>query len=425
MTAQDYIRSYYAATANDQTRYPALEGTVKADVCVVGGGFSGVATALMMAERGRSVVLLEANRIGWGASGRNGGQLIGGISGEETIKQQLGAAGAKLVRDIRYRGHEIIEGRIAKYGIACDLKYGWMEVAARPRHMNHMRAYVEGRVKDGDGDQLEMVEADAMPGVLGTSSYYGGYIDRRSAHLHPLNLVRGEAQAAASLGAKIFEDSRVINLAGGSKPWVETERGRVEAGTVVIGGEIFNQFGQPGLKGLMLPAGSYIIATEPLTGTETATVDPQSFAVADSNVVLDYFRMSADRRMLFGGRCNYTNRDPPDIGAQMRPRMIEVFPQLKDAKVEFAWGGTIAIVVNRVPAVGRLAPNLYYLQGYSGHGVNATHIAAEIVSDAICGTTEKFDLFDRIKHVRLPLSDVFGNYMLALGMLYYRIRDLL
>ncbi|HET6387850.1 FAD-binding oxidoreductase [Hyphomicrobium sp.] len=425
MTAQDYIRSYYAATANDQTRYPALEGTVKADVCVIGGGFSGVATALTMAERGRSVVLLEAKRIGWGASGRNGGQMIGGISGEATIKKQLGAAGAKLVRDIRYRGHEIIESRIAKYGIACDLQYGWMEVAARPRHMNHMRAYVEDRIKDGDGGGLEIVEADQMPRVLGTSSYYGGYIDRRSGHLHPLNLVRGEANAAAQLGVQIFENSPAIKVHGGAKPWVETERGRVEAGSIVIGGEIFNRFGQPALKGLMLPAGSYIIATEPLTGSDTASVDPQNFAVADSNVVLDYYRMTPDRRMLFGGRCNYTNRDPADIAGTMRPRMIEVFPQLKDARVEFSWGGTIAIVVNRVPAIGRLEPNLYYLQGYSGHGVNATHIAAEIVSDAICGTTEQFDLFDRIKHTRLPLSDIAGNYMLALGMLYYRIRDLL
>ncbi|MET0407965.1 MAG: FAD-binding oxidoreductase [Hyphomicrobium sp.] len=425
MTAQDYIRSYYAATANDQVRYPVLEGTVKADVCVVGGGFSGVATALSLAERGRSVVLLEANRIGWGASGRNGGQMIGGISGEETIKSQLGAAGAKLVRDIRYRGHEIIETRVKKYGIACDLAYGWMEVAARPRHMDHMRAYVDGRIKDGDGDQIEVVEAHQMPQVLGTESYYGGYIDRRSGHLHPLNLCRGEANAAASLGVKIFEGSRVTNLSGGAKPWVETERGRVEADTVVIGGEIFNRFGQSGLKGMMLPAGSYIIATEPLEGGETATVDPQNLAVADSNVVLDYFRMSADRRMLFGGRCNYTNRDPRDIAAVMQPRMVEVFPQLKGARVEFKWGGTIAIVVTRVPAIGRLSPNLYYLQGYSGHGVNATHIAGEIVSEAICGTSEKFDLFARIKHVQLPLSDVFGNYMLALGMLYYRIRDLI
>jgi gamma-glutamylputrescine oxidase len=425
VTAQDYIRSYYAATVNDETRYPALEGTVKADVCIVGGGFSGVAAALTMAERGRSVVLLEANRIGWGASGRNGGQMIGGISGEDGIKSQLGAAGAKLVRDMRYRGHEIIEKRVEKYGIQCDLAYGWMEVAARPRHLEHMRHYVDQRMKDGDGDQIEFVEKPQVPEVLGSEAYYGGYIDRRSGHLHPLNLCRGEAKAAASLGAKIFEGSRVVKLSGGAKPFVETERGRVEAATVIIGGEIFNRFGQSALKGLMLPAGSYIIATEPIAGADTSSVNPQKLAVADSNVVLDYFRTSADGRMLFGGRCNYTNRDPKDIAAVMQPRMVQVFPQLKNARVEFKWGGTIAIVVTRVPAVGRISPNLYYFQGYSGHGVNATHIMAEIVSDAICGETEKFDLISRIKQVQLPLSDVFGNYMLALGMLYYRMRDLL
>lgn len=425
VTAQDHIRSYYAATANDRTRYPALEGTVKADVCVVGGGFSGVATALTMAERGRSVVLLEANRIGWGASGRNGGQMIGGISGEATIERQLGKAGAKLVRDIRYRGHEIIEERIAKYGIACDLKHGWMEVAARPRHMAALRAHFDERVRDGESDHLELVEPEDLPRVLGTSVYHGGFIDRRSGHLHGLNLCLGEARAAADLGVRIFEDSQVVALEGGAKPWVRTERGRVEAGTVVIGGEIFDRFGQERLKGLMLPTGSYIIATEPLSEAAAAAINPQDLAVCDSNVVLDYYRLSVDRRMLFGGRCNYSNRDPEDIGASMRPRMVEIFPQLKDAKIDFAWGGRIAIVMNRVPVIERLEPNLYVLQGYSGHGVNATHIAAEIVSDAICGVTEKFDIFDRIRHTRLPLSDWFGNQMLALGMLYYRLRDLL
>ena len=423
--AQNHIASYYAATANDRTRHPALEGTVKADVCVIGGGFSGVATALTMAERGRSVVLLEANRIGWGASGRNGGQMIGGISGEAAIKRQLGAAGAKLVRDIRYRGHEIIEGRIAKYGISCDLKHGWMEVAARPSHMRAIRAHVAERIKDGDGDHLEIVEPQNMPRVLGTTAYHGGVIDPRSGHLHGLNLCLGEARAAVNLGVRIFEETPAVALEGGAKPWVKTERGRVEAETVVIGGEIFDNFDQPRLKGLMLPTGSYIIATEPLSDAVVAAINPQDLAVADSNVVVDYFRLSADRRMLFGGRCNYSNRDPTDIGASIQPRMIGIFPQLADAKIDFAWGGRIAIIVDRVPAVGRLAPNLYFLQGYCGHGVNASHIAAEIVSDAICGTTERFDLFDRIRHVRLPLSDLFGNQMLALGMLYYRLRDLL
>jgi glycine/D-amino acid oxidase-like deaminating enzyme len=425
VTAQDHIQSYYAATANDRRRYPALEGTVKADVCVIGGGFSGVATALTMAERGRSVVLLEANRIGWGASGRNGGQMIGGISGEATIERQLGKAGAKLVRDIRYRGHDIIEGRIAKYGIACDLKHGWMEVAARPRHMEGLRAHFEERVREGEGGHLELVEPGDLPGVLGTSMYHGGFIDRRSGHLHGLNLCLGEARAAAGLGVRIFEDSEVVALEGGAKPFVATVRGRVEAATVVIGGEIFDRFGQQRLKGLMLPTGSYIIATEPLSEAVVAKINPQDLAVCDSNVVLDYYRLSADRRMLFGGRCNYSNRDPKDIGASMRPRMVEIFPQLKDAKIDFAWGGRIAIVMNRVPVIERLEPNLYVLQGYSGHGVNATHIAAEIVSDAICGDMEKFDLFDRIRHTRLPLSDLFGNQMLAIGMLYYRLRDLL
>jgi glycine/D-amino acid oxidase-like deaminating enzyme len=425
VTAQNYIPSYYAATANDRTRYPALEGTVKADVCVIGGGFSGVSTALTMAERGRSVVLLESNRIGWGASGRNGGQMIAGINGEATIERQLGKAGAKLVRDIRYLGNEIIEGRIARYAIACDLKHGWMEVAARPRHMRAIRTDVEERIKEGEGDHLELVEPRDMPRVLGTTAYHGGFIDRRSGHLHPLNLCLGEARAAANLGVKIFEGSHVTALDGGAKPWVTTIRGRVEAGTIVIGGEIYDRFDLSKLRGLMLPTGSYIVATEPLSEALVADVDPQDLAVADSNTVLDYFRLSADRRMLFGGRCNYGNNDPKDIGADIRPRMLAIFPQLAGLKIDFQWGCRIAIIVNRVPAIGKLAPNLYYLQGYSGHGVNATHIASQIVSDAITGTTEKFDLFARIRHTRLPLSSVFGNQMLALGMLYYRIRDLL
>ena len=424
--AQNHIASYYAATANDGTRHPALEGTVKADVCVIGGGFSGVATALTMAERGRSVVLLEANRIGWGASGRNGGQMIGGISGEAAIKRQLGAAGAKLVRDIRYRGHEIIEGRIAKYGISCDLKHGWMEVAARPSHMQchprPCRRAHQGRRRRSSRN-CRAAEYAARPWHDRLSWRISS--TARSGHLHGLNLCLGEARAAVNLGVRIFEETPAVALEGGAKPWVKTERGRVEAETVVIGGEIFDNFDQPRLKGLMLPTGSYIIATEPLSDAVVAAINPQDLAVADSNVVVDYFRLSADRRMLFGGRCNYSNRDPTDIGASIRPRMIGIFPQLADAKIDFAWGGRIAIIVDRVPAVGRLAPNLYFLQGYCGHGVNASHIAAEIVSDAICGTTERFDLFDRIRHVRLPLSDLFGNQMLALGMLYYRLRDLL
>jgi len=420
-----HVNSYYAATANDATRYPALAGTVTADVCVVGGGFSGIATALSLAERGYSVAVLEARRIGWGASGRNGGQMIAGVSGEHRIESQLGEDGRKLLRDIRYLGHDIIERRVQQHQIRCDLKHGWMEVATRPRHLEVMRSYVEERRAAGDGDQLEIVEARDMERIIGTRLYKGAMVDPRSGHLHPLNLCLGEARAAAAAGVRIYEESPVTEVVGGAKPYAATAEGRVEANSIVLAGFLDPVFQTGPLNGLLFPTGSYIVATEPLPESLAEEISPRDLAAADSNVVLDYFRLSADRRLLFGGRCNYSNRDPHDIRATLRPRMIEVFPQLDGLGLEFAWGGKIDIVLTRVPAIGRREPNVYYMQGYCGHGVNTTHIAGEIVAEAISGTMEKFDLFEKIRHIRLPVGQWAGNQMLALGMLYYRLRDLL
>lgn len=422
--AAPHISSYYAATINDDTQYPALEGTVSADVCVVGGGFSGISTALSLAERGYRVVVLEAQRVGWGASGRNGGQVIAGISGEHRLEAQLGDAGRRLLRDIRYRGHDIIEERIARHGIQCDLKHGWMEVAARSRHMAAMRAYVEARRADGDGAHLEIVEPGGMDRVIGSRLYHGAVIDRRSGHLHPLNLCLGEARAAAAIGVQIFEGSPVTALGGGAKPFAKTARGRVTAASIVIAGAMDRAVQMGPLRGLVFPTGSYIVATEPLPEPVAREISPQDLAVADSNVVVDYFRLSADRRLLFGGRCNYSNRDPRDIRATLRPRMVKVFPQLKGIGLDYAWGGKIDIVLTRVPAIGRAETNVYYMQGYCGHGVNVTHLAGEVVADAIAGTMEKLDLFERIRHVRLPIGQFLGNQLLALGMLYYRLKDL-
>jgi gamma-glutamylputrescine oxidase len=420
-----HTASYYAATLNDATRYPPLKGDAKADVCVVGGGFSGVATALSLAERGYSVVLLEARRIGWGASGRNGGQIIAGISGEARLKRQLGEAGGRLLRDIRYLGHDIVLDRITRYGIDCDYRAGWMEAAARPKHLAMLRAHYEERVAEGEGAHHEFIEPADFRRVLDTSTYHGGYIDRRSGHLHPLNLVMGEARAAAALGVRIHEDSPVFELRGGHKPFVRTAGATVEAASIVLAGNTDHPFQRGRLNGLLFPTGSYIITTEPLDDALVQRLNPQNLAVADSNIVLDYFRFTADRRMLFGGRCNYSNRDPKDLGATLKPRLIQIFPELRNVRIDFAWGGRIGIVLSRIPAIGRLEPNVYYMQGYCGHGVNTTHIAADIVSDAIAGTMERFDLFDRIEHWRLPVGRWAGNQMLALGMLYYRLRDLL
>jgi gamma-glutamylputrescine oxidase len=423
--AEAHINSYYAATANDDTRYPRLEGSLKADVCLIGGGFSGVSAAITLAERGYSVVLLEANRIGWGASGRNGGQMIYGFSGEENLKSQLGEAGARLIRDLRYRGHDIIESRVNTHAIDCDLKHGWMEVAAREKHMNGLRDHVAEMAATGHGDHWELVEKQDLPRILATSAYHGAMIDRRSGHLHPLNLIKGEARLAAKLGVKIFEDSEALRLQGGAKPFVETAFGRIEAASIVLAGSTEHKFHRGRLFGLTFPTGSYIIATEPLGEERARDLNPQDLAVADSNIVLDYYRLTADRRMLFGGRCNYSNRDPKCFSDALRPRLIEIFPQLSDVGIAYEWGGRIDIVLNRVPAIGRLEPNVYYMQGYSGHGVNFSHIAGEIVADAVSGTMERFDLFDRIHHWRLPVGRWAGNQLLALGMLYYRLRDLL
>lgn len=422
---QEHINSYYAATANNTTRYPQLRGTIKVDVCVVGGGFSGVATALTMVERGYSVALLEANRIGWGATGRNGGQVIYGFSGEAKFARQLGKAGADLVRQVRYLGHDIIEDRIKAHNIDCSFQHGWIEVAARAKHMPALREHYEEMIEDGHGGHWELVEKDAMQSLLGTTAYHGGVIDRRSGHLHPLNLCAGEASAAADLGVQIFEGSPVLRFEGGPYPFVETPEGRVEATSIVLAATAGLGFNRGRLNGLVFPTGSYIIATEPLSPNLAADINPQNLAVADSNIVLDYFRLTQDRRMLFGGRCNYSNRDPSDLAATMQPRMVDIYPQLKGIKVDYAWGGRIGIVLTRIPAIGRLEPNVYYMQGYCGHGVNMSHIAAEIVSDALCGTMERFDLFDRIRQIRLPVGQWAGNQMLALGMLYYRLRDLL
>ncbi|MFM7083427.1 MAG: NAD(P)/FAD-dependent oxidoreductase [Hyphomicrobium sp.] len=415
--------NYYTDTANDRTVFPSLHKVLHTDICVIGGGFSGVATALSLSERNRDVVLLEAQKIGWGATGRNGGQCIAGFSGEQTIKQQLGLDGIRLIKDLRYKGHEIISDRIAKYNIDCDWKPGWLEVAAHSRDMESLRrTYHERRLEDEDS-YLELVEKKDLKTVLGTSQYYGGLIDRRSGHLHPLNLCLGEARAAKSRGVSIYEGSEVVELKGGAKPFARTQYGKVYAQTIVLAGDTHHDFERGKLRGLQFPTGSYMIATEPLDEKLALSLNPQDLAICDTHIIPDYYRLSHEKRMLFGGRCNYSNRDPIDITNAIRQRMIKIFPQLRQISIDYTWEGRIGIVLNRVPAIGRLEPNLYYLQGYCGHGINVSHIAGELISDAICGMPDRFDLFNRIRHMRIPFGKWVGNYILALTMLYERLRQ--
>ena len=422
---QEHTRSYYAASVNEITDYPSLEGNKSADVCVIGAGFTGVATALTLAERGYSVALIEANRVGWGASGRNGGQLINGISGLARIRRKHGEGIADMLWDLKWRGNDIIYERVKKYGIKCDLKSGFIETALKPRHLDELEEYAAERERHNFPYEYELWDRDKTRAMLGTDAYIGGFVCYRDGHLHPLNLCIGEARAAQQLGVQIFEQSPVTGIEHGDRPQVKTATGRVAADAVVLAGNAYSLLEPRHLSNLVFPAGSYIIGTEPLSEEVVDEINPLDLAVCDLNEVVDYYRLSADKRLLYGGRCNYSGRDPASIKASILPRMLEIYPQLKGIRIDYEWGGMIGIVLNRIPAVGRINDNVYYCHGYSGHGVNATHVMGEVVADAVAGTMEKFDLFANMRHFRIPGSQWMGNQIIALGMMYYRLKDLL
>jgi len=422
---QEHTGSYYAASVNEKTSYPVLEGSHAADICVVGAGFTGVATALTLAERGYSVARVEANRVGWGASGRNGGQLINGISGLAKIRKKYGEGIADMLWDLKWRGNDIVYERVAKYGIECDLKGGFLETALKSRHLADLEGYAAERDRHNFPYKYELWNREKTRAMLGTDAYFGGFLCHRDGHLHPLNLCIGEARAAQALGVRIFAQSPVTGIGHGKRPQVNTAHGYVAADAVVLAGNAYSQLEPGQLSNLVFPAGSYIIGTEPLSADVVNEINPMDLAVCDLNEVVDYYRLSADKRLLYGGRCNYSGRDPVSIKAAILPRMLEIYPQLDGVRIDYEWGGKIGIVLNRVPALGRINDNVYYCHGYSGHGISATHVMGEIMSDAVAGTMEKFDLFANMKHFRIPGSQWLGNQIIALGMMYYRLKDLL
>jgi gamma-glutamylputrescine oxidase len=420
---QEHTSSYYAASVNEVTNYPCLEGAKSADVCVVGAGFTGTATALSLAERVYSVALVEANRVGWGASGRNGGQLINGLGGLEKIRRKHGDGIADVLHNLRWSGNDIIRERIAKYDIQCDLKDGYLEVATNSKQVRYLDEYAADRALHPSGHDYEIWDREKTRDMLGTDAYRGGFVCYRDGHLHPLNLCIGEARAAHNLGVQIFEQSPVTDITHGKRPRVETANGYVEADSVVLAGNAYSQFEPKHLSNLVFPAGSYIIATEPLNEDLAKSINKKDVAVCDLNEVVDYYRLSADKRLLYGGACNYSGRDPKNIKSFILPRLLKVYPQLKDVRIEYEWGGKIGVVLRRIPTLGRINNNVYYCQGFSGHGVCPTHVMGEVMADAVAGTMERFDLFADMKHFRIPGTQWFGNQIIALGMLYYKMLD--
>lgn len=429
MRTAEYMRehtdSWYAATVGEVTNYPQLKGSLSVDICIVGAGFTGVATALTLAERGYGVAVVEANRVGWGATGRNGGQLINGISGLAKVQKRYGDGIADMLWDLRWRGNDIVRDRVARYGIDCELRDGFVETAVRPRHLKALEEWAGELERRRFPHRWEIWDRAKTCEMLGTEAYIGGCVSFHDGHLHPLRLCVGEAEAAHGLGVRIFEQSPVTRIEHGPRPTVVTAHGRIQADSVVLAGNAYHFLEPRHLSNLVFPAGSFIIATEPLAEDVAREINPLDLAVCDMNEILDYYRMSSDRRLLYGGRCNYSGRDPRSIKDTLVPRMLDIYPQLKGIRIDYEWGGKIGIVLNRVPLLGRIHGNVYYCQGYSGHGVNATHILGEVTADAIGGTMETFDLFAGYPHFRIPGSQWIGNQLIALGMLYFRLKDLL
>jgi gamma-glutamylputrescine oxidase len=426
MPPPPHIDSYYAATANPAPDHPQLQGASTADVCVVGGGLAGVSTALHLAERGYRVVLLEGRRIGWGASGRSGGQAITGYAaGQTKLERQVGFENARRMWDISLEGLDLIRQRVARHAIDCDLHWGQMHVAIKPRHREELleeQAQAEQRY---GYRRLTFLERDAVHGLLATDRYTAGLHDAGSGHLHPLNYTLGLAAAAQQAGVQIFESSLVTGIDDGEPATVKTASGRVTAKFVVMCCNAYANELAPALRARIMPVGTYIVATEQLGGERISTLMRENIAVTDINFVLDYFRRSADHRLLFGGRVSYSGRDAFNTARATRKRMLNVFPQLADARIEFAWGGYVDITMSRAPDFGRLAPNVYYLQGFSGHGVALTGVAGKIVAEAIAGQAERFDLYAKLEHRNFPGGSLLRTPALMLAMMWYRLRDLL
>jgi gamma-glutamylputrescine oxidase len=421
--------SYYEASVQRPALSPALHGTLQADVVVVGAGYAGLSAAIELAQRGFSVVVLEADRVCSGASGRNGGQaIVGFASGQEPFEEQLGLADARLAWDMSLEAIGLMDQRIAQHQIDCERVHGYLYVADSPRKARALEADLT-LMQERYGLACDLARGDDLARHIGSRRYCLAGYENVSGHLHPLKFGLGLARAAQQLGVRMFEQSPVTALTRSPGVSACTAQGSVKARYAVLAGNcMLPEYGPhlaPELTPRIMPVGTYMVATAPLDPALCRRLIPSNASVCDNNFVLDYYRFSADHRMLFGGRVSYTTATPANLRHSMARRMGQVFPELQDAPIDYVWGGFVDISMNRAPDFGRLGHNVYYLQGFSGHGVALTGLAGKLVAQAIEGQASRFDVFARLKHRNFPGGKLLRMPSLAIGMAYYQLRDLL
>lgn len=420
--------SWYEASVTRPEPQAALQDSLSTDICVIGGGLAGLSAALELRQRGYRVVLLEAKQVGWGASGRNGGQAIVGFASDDPIETQFAPDLAKTAWNLSVEAMDLLRQRIAQHRIECDYVPGYLSLAVNPKKGRQLAEWGE-HLACSYQYRMQPVGPNEVGQWIASSRFHSGLYDPGSGHLHPLKYCLGMARAAQQAGVQVYENSPVTRLERGSRPTVFTASGRVNCSFVVLAGNVYlNEFGPqlaPEIKSRIMPVGTYIIATEAMQAARADALIRHRAAVCDTNFVLDYFRLSADSRMIFGGRVSYSTATPLNLVASMRRRMLAVFPQLHDLKVPHAWGGFVDITMNRGPDFGRVENNIYYLQGFSGHGLALTGLAGKLVAEAVAGHAERFDVLAKIRHRPFPGGAALRTPALVLGMLYYRLRDLL
>jgi gamma-glutamylputrescine oxidase len=416
-------KNYYQATRRVEFAAPALDQDIETDVAIIGGGLSGISAALHLAEGGYQPVLLEAEEVGWGASGRNGGQALPGFAASlHKLARLVGPEASKRLWDMSVEAVETLYARIQRHGIPCDPHRGYLHAAIKPRHVRELQAEQEELARLG-APVGRLLRGEELRARLASPRYLAALEDRLAGHIHPLNYTLGLARAAQGAGARIFQRSRVTRVERGDKVTLHLGPRRVRAKFLIIAGGAYLGGLEKRLAGYIMPVGTYIMATEPRA--DVPGLIPGNEAVADLNFVLDYFRRSADDRLLFGGRVSYSTLPPPNLPEAMRRRAIAVFPQIEDCRVEYAWGGFVDITRNRAPHFGRLAPNILFFQGFSGHGVALTGLAGKLAAEVVAGQTERFDIFARIPHTRFPGGRLLRTPALLLATTWYRLRDLL
>ncbi len=422
---RSHTSSYYAASANQHALRTALDSSIQADVCVVGAGFSGLSTALHLVERGQSVVLLEAAQVGWGASGRNGGQIVNGFNADlGTIEKRFGSETAVFLGTLVQEGAGIIRRLIADYHIDCDLKDNNLYTAFNAKQMKGLQQRLAVWEKYGMQEQ-ELLDTQQLKKHVVSEQYVGGMIDYSGGHLHPLNLALGEASAIEKLGGKIHEHTRVLRVDNiTTDPVVITENGSVACGKLVLCGNAYLGNAVPKLQSRVMPVSTQVMATTPLADDVAKGILPSDACVEDVRYILDYYRLTADKRLLFGGGTVYGGSDPADVEAKLRPNMEKLFPQLKGVKVDYAWSGNFALSYTRVPQMGQLGPNTYHAMGYSGHGVTGSHLFGRILANALMGDTEHYDRFASIPWKPFPGGQRLRVPYSTVGSWWYSFKDI-